>query len=168
MGATYFVTSRLADSLPATVLQQWHEERKQWLKQRGVSSAEELDRLSPTNQREFKRIFTAKWHQRLDAGYGGCVLKEPEVAQALTEEFIKGHSTDDWLDAWVIMPNHWHVLVAPCRCGTLSSILQRWKGTSAKRINQLLNRHGTLWQKEAFDHIVRNNGSSLKSVGNEG
>jgi hypothetical protein len=31
-GATYFVTFRLADSLPADVLAQWRDERAAWLK----------------------------------------------------------------------------------------------------------------------------------------
>ena len=155
-GVTYFVTSRLADSLPSWVMQQWREERLHWLLRHGVRSEAAHDSLSPSKQREFKRIFTARWHQRLDAGYGGCVLKEAEVAQALAEEFTKGHSLDYWLDAWVIMPNHFHVLVAPFQRTSLSSIQQRWKGASAKRINQRLKRQGQLWQKEAFDHIVRN------------
>jgi REP element-mobilizing transposase RayT len=59
------------------------------------------------------------------------------------------------IDAWVIMPNHFHALVEPVEKQTLGSILQRWKGTSARRINQMSGRSGSLWQAEAFDHIVR-------------
>ena len=54
------------------------------------------------------------------------------------------------------MPNHLHVLVEPAPDTTLGAIQQRWKGSSSRKINQLLSRHGPIWQKEAFDHIVRN------------
>ena len=58
------------------------------------------------------------------------------------------------LDAWVVMPNHWHALLAP-EGRKLGDVLQAWKGGSAFAINRLLNRDGVLWQKEAYDHIVR-------------
>ena len=38
---------------------------------------------------------------------------------------------------------------------SLSSILQSWKGFSAREINRLLGRKGALWMDENFDHIVR-------------
>lgn len=156
MGVTYFVTSRLADSLPVSVIKEWEEERLQWLSRHGIRSVAALRSLSSAKQREFKRLFIGKWHQRLDVGHGACLLREPTVADILVEELVARHSFDYGMDAWVIMPNHFHVLVSPTKTRSLSSIQQRWKGGSAKRINQLLNRHGTLWQKEAFDHIVRN------------
>jgi len=55
---------------------------------------------------------------------------------------------------WVIMPNHLHALVAPEE-HTLGAVLQSWKGGSAFEINRLHGRSGPLWQKEAYDHIVR-------------
>ena len=156
MGVTYFVTSRLADSIPHWVVQRWNEERRQWLLWEGVDSDVEMDRLSSAKQREFKRILTRKWHQCLDVGHGDCILKNPDAARLLAEELTRGHATGYTLDAWVIMPNHWHVLVAPWQCDSLSSIQQRWKGRAARRINGCMKREGQLWQKEAFDHIVRN------------
>jgi REP element-mobilizing transposase RayT len=48
-----------------------------------------------------------------------------------------------------------HALVEPLEKHTLGAILQRWKGASARMINQVLRRSGTLWQAETFDHIVR-------------
>jgi REP element-mobilizing transposase RayT len=156
MGVTYFVTSRLADSIPHWVVQRWEEERRQWLLREGVDSDVEMDRLSSAKRLEFKRTFTAKWHRWLDIGYGNCVLKESDVAQVLIKEITRGHPIDYTLDAWVLMPNHFHALVNPSQRTNLSSIQQRWKGASAMRINHLLKREGQLWQKEAFDHIVRN------------
>ena len=54
------------------------------------------------------------------------------------------------------MPNHVHVLVSPQGEHTLSEIVQNWKSYTAHAVNGLLGRKGTFWQKESFDHIVRN------------
>ncbi len=35
-GATYFITFRLADSIPESVARHWHEERVAWLRQQGL------------------------------------------------------------------------------------------------------------------------------------
>jgi putative transposase len=47
------------------------------------------------------------------------------------------------------------VLIEPAKDTLLGKVVQSWKGASAREINKLTGRHGTLWQKEAFDHIVR-------------
>jgi 5-methyltetrahydrofolate--homocysteine methyltransferase len=53
------------------------------------------------------------------------------------------------------MPNHVHFLIKPRESYSLSKILQGIKSASAKEINILLGREGSLWQKESYDHIVR-------------
>ncbi len=105
---------------------------------------------------EFQETFTAKWHRMLDAGHGKCVLKDPVIASILVKELIKGHLESYRLDAWVIMPNHFHSLLEPAiGAASLSKIMQQWKGASARHINAALGRRGTLWQDEPFEHIVR-------------
>ena len=66
-----------------------------------------------------------------------------------------GHGESYHLDAWVIMPNRLHALVEPMEGQTLGGIVKRWKGGSARKINLACGRTGSLWQAEAFDHIVR-------------
>ena len=56
----------------------------------------------------------------------------------------------------VVAANHVHVLVTPLGGWELSKILHSWKSFTANRINARLGRTGALWQKESFDHIVRN------------
>ena len=56
---------------------------------------------------------------------------------------------------FVIMPNHVHWLLLPLQGYALESVLQSVKLWSARRINALLGRAGTFWQKESHDHIVR-------------
>ncbi len=155
-GVTYFVTSRLADAMPASVLSRWNEERQAWLHKHHLKSYEQVSSLSKEKQQEFQRIFTAEWHRWLDAGHGDCVLKDAEIARMLVDEMVKGVSEYYDLDAWVVMPNHFHGLVSPNNGVSLSKIMQGWKGASARAINLRLNRTGvSLWQDEPFDHIVR-------------
>ncbi|HKV95358.1 MAG TPA: transposase [Candidatus Angelobacter sp.] len=64
------------------------------------------------------------------------------------------------LHACVIMPTHVHLLFT---CSEnehgdpfpLAVVMKGINGTSARRINQLLNRRGQLWQDESFDRIMR-------------
>ncbi|KJU80663.1 transposase [Ectopseudomonas oleovorans] len=56
--------------------------------------------------------------------------------------------------AWVLMPDHLHWLIA-LQHGSLSDLMRRIKGRSAKRINQLTKRQGKLWQDGFHDRALR-------------
>ena len=57
-------------------------------------------------------------------------------------------------EAWVIMPNHVHMLIQP---HVAVPTLMRWlKGSTAYAANKLLNRTGQrFWQDESYDHYLR-------------
>ncbi len=57
--------------------------------------------------------------------------------------------------AFVVMPNHVHLLIKPSGDKTLSDIIQSIKRFSSLQINRKLAREGRVWQKEYFDRIVR-------------
>ena len=154
-GVTYFITSRLADSMPRERLEQWCEERAAWLKARGLHSVAELDQLPARERHDVHRHFTAEWHRWLDAGYGACVLCAPEIRKILVAGMMQHHGERYDLNAWVVMPNHLHALVTPLAQWTLGAIVQGWKGGSARAINLRLGKTGRLWQAEPYDHIVR-------------
>lgn len=64
------------------------------------------------------------------------------------------------LHAAVVMPNHVHLLFTALEGDngepfSLAEIMKGIKGVSARRINQLLRRRGSLWQDESFDRIMR-------------
>lgn len=64
------------------------------------------------------------------------------------------------LFAAVIMPNHAHLLFTLLENDhgepySLAEVMKGIKGTSARNINKLLSRNGTLWQDESFDRITR-------------
>ena len=59
------------------------------------------------------------------------------------------------LHAFVVMPNHVHVLLTPRL--PPSRLLQSLKGFTAREANRILGRTGEpFWQRESYDHWVRN------------
>jgi len=149
-GCIYFVTFRTDDSIPADVLAQWQEERAAWM-------ARHPEPHDAVTAREYHRQFTARTHRYLDAGHGNCPFRLPSARRIVVEILRKLDGAEDGyaLDAFVVMPNHVHVLVAPQGSAGLSEIGQVWKRVSAHRVNKLLGQRGTLWQHESWDHIVR-------------
>ncbi|MBW7863753.1 MAG: transposase [Candidatus Hydrogenedentes bacterium] len=147
-GALYFVTFRLADSIPQDKLGQWELEKNQWLKRNPAPH-------TPEQLWEFWNLFPGRFHRWLDAGHGACVLGSPAVKELLNGVLRHFDGERYGLGAHVVMPNHVHAVVSPLPGFKLSAILHGWKSYSANRINTLLGRAGTLWQKESFDHIVR-------------
>jgi D-tyrosyl-tRNA(Tyr) deacylase len=147
-GCTYFVTFRLADSLPQEKLRQWHAEREAWL-------AQHPEPHDDAKRAEFQRLFVDRLQQWLDAGYGECWLRRPEIA-TLVQQALKYFDGQRYvLGEFVIMPNHVHVLVSPLGEWTLEQILHSWKSFTAHEINHRLGRTGAVWQPEYFDRIVR-------------
>ncbi len=147
-GATYFVTFRTADSMPAERVEQWKAERAVWLKQHPEPHDAAV-------RREYHKLFHERWQNWLDESHGACHLANPEIKR-LVENALRHFDGDRYrLDEFVVMPNHVHALITPLGEHALSEILQNWKSFTAHEINKRLNLAGAFWQKESFDHIVR-------------
>ncbi|MCX6995953.1 MAG: Mur ligase family protein [Kiritimatiellaeota bacterium] len=148
-GATYFVTFRTADSLPQEKIEQWIRERSAWLQQHSEPH-------TAAERQEYHALFSERFETWLDTGYGACLLGQPD-ARRIVEETLRHFDGERYrLDAFVIMPNHVHVLVAPLGEHRLSEIVRSWKSYSAHEIGKLSGQSGAIWQKEYFDHMVRN------------
>jgi REP element-mobilizing transposase RayT len=147
-GVTYFVTFRLADSVPQTRLDLWRREQAEWLARHPEPHDE------PTRHLYYER-FVARFQKWLDGGYGECVLARPDIREIVAQALSYFEGSRYLLREWVIMPNHVHAVVSPTIDHGLSDILHSWKSYSANVINRLLGRTGPLWHKESFDHIVR-------------
>jgi len=147
-GRTYFVTFRLADSLPAAVAERIREERLRWLR-------ENPEPHTPQQRAQYYRLFSKQLDDKLDAGLGSCVLRQVAVRNIVRDALYYFDGERYCLHDWVIMPNHVHVLLTLMEAEDLSKVLHSIKSFSAKKINGLLGRSGQLWQKESFDHIVR-------------
>jgi menaquinone-specific isochorismate synthase len=59
------------------------------------------------------------------------------------------------LFAWVVMPNHVHALFQPETGHDLAEILGAWKSVSTRLINKVRDRRGSVWQRESYDHLIR-------------
>lgn len=149
-GATYFVTYRLADSLPQGKLDELAQLRQEW--ERHHPSPWTKEDLDEIDHQVVERV--EHW---LDQGMGSCVLKDPACASLLREAMLHFDGTRYELGAFVVMPNHVHALVRPLACldHPLERVLGSWKQFSAKRINERLGSTGGLWQEESYDRIVR-------------
>ena len=146
-GGTYFVTFRLADSLPRDVVIR--------LKTKAPLAAGKLsdEDARRAADREYFRAFEAA----LDSAHGACWLRRPEIAGLVENTLLHCDGTRYRLSAWAIMPNHVHTVVTPLPGITLSAILHSWKSFTAKEANKLLpeKTEREFWQRESFDRLCR-------------
>ncbi|HMB84323.1 MAG TPA: transposase [Terriglobales bacterium] len=149
--ATYFITFRLADSLPQSVLDCIESER-----QAIVKTASGLRRdLSADERTRIQRLSTPVIERFLDSGAGACHLQNSAIAEEVAKALRYFDEKRYRLFAWCIMPNHVHVVARLFPGNTLATVLHSWKSFSAKRANQILGPHGVFWQREYYDHLIR-------------
>lgn len=130
---TQLVTFMLDDSFPVTRRAEWEPVLK------------EPDLSQRRRQLE-------AW---LDRGHGKCWLRRPAIADTVMAVLRASDGTDCRLRAWVIMPNHVH-LVVDVLDTPLAKLLNIWKGKSARAANESLGRSGRFWQPDYFDSLIRN------------
>ncbi|MGJ8652882.1 MAG: transposase [Opitutaceae bacterium] len=145
----YFTTFRLSDSIPQGKLRIWRADYNQWLFRNPKPWSDE-------QAQEYQEHFARKIEHWLDQNHGNCLLRNQQCQQIVEDCLLKFNHTRYRLDAFTIATNHVHVLVTTMADTTLSEVLKSWKGVSARGINKALGKQGTIWQKETYDHIVRN------------
>ena len=134
-GTRQFVTFRLADALPLSALIPKPGQRPSFTTDEAVLRIESL----------------------LDDSVGRCELALPEIAE-LVERSLWHHDGIRYrLEAWVIMPNHVHVLLEIWDTPLLR-VVKSWKGYTATQANRILGRRGTFWQRDYFDRYIRGDG----------
>ena len=132
-----FMTFRLFDSLPKAVLIQWKEDLK-------------LEKSA-----EAESIMRRRVEAYLDQGHGSCYLRNVEVATMVQSALLFHDRLKYRLSAWVVMPNHVHLLCTPLG-HSLAQIMHSIKSFTSSEANKMLNRKGRFWQKEYFDRYIRN------------
>ena len=148
----YFVTFRLADSLPQKVSEQLRSEREQTEK-----ILTSLDReLSFSEKQKIDKLFSEKVDEYLDQNFGECHLRKPEIAKILADAIKHFDGSRYHLYAWCVMPNHVHLVFRTIQRHKLDDILHSWKSYTAHEINKTLGKEGRVWQREYYDHLVRN------------
>jgi putative transposase len=160
-GAIYWITFRLADSIPREKYEVWKVARDEW-------SDAFPKPWSESVWTEYRLLFGDQWDTWLDEGMGSCALARADVREEVKTCLLRFEGERLALHAAVIMPTHVHLLLEPLadpsggdRQGEmpvfhdLSTILKGIKGASARAVNKVLGTSGTFWLDESFDHIVR-------------
>jgi putative transposase len=132
-GTAIFLTWRLYGSLPAAIVQNVQSQKL-------------------AAGRQF-----ARFDRHLDrAQLGPFWLRDPAIADSVVETLRKGEEMlhQYALRAYVVMPNHVHLLVVPR--APIPRITRSIKGVTSRNANRLLRRTGSpFWQDESFDHWIR-------------
>lgn len=142
LGLIQSVTFRLADSLP---------------KARLLELEAELSSIPLGGHESHRRRRIEAW---LDAGMGCCALRHAGAAACGRDVLLHFHGQRYELIAWVIMPNHVHVLIDPLT--PLFRIVQAWKSVSSRRLLEENERWGLglpdprhVWMREYWDRYIR-------------
>ncbi len=121
-GLTQFVTFHVADSFPAALRSEW-------------AALHEIE--DDIERREQLQAY-------LDKGRGECPLRRPEIGGLVDGAFRFNHGQTYELRAWVVMPNHIHVLFK-VDLKPMGKVIADWKEYTAREANQLLGRRGHFW-----------------------
>ncbi len=146
--AWVFITWRLADSVPTGLMEKWRGERDEWIECHPKP-------WDDTTESEFYRLFSTQLENWMDQGMGECVLKNPECAEVVGKVIMHFDRDRYLIDSFVVMPNHVHLLVRLVPGFPLEKIVHSWKRYSARQINEVLGRSGSLWHKRYWDTLVR-------------
>src|SRR5713226_7085512 len=131
------ITFRLHDSMPQTLLEKWKQELAR-------------------EPEDFDEKLRYRIDAYLDRGVGACYLADERIAALVQSALLHFDGQRYRLSAWVLMPNHVHLLAAPCLAHSLSDIMHSIKSYTAQEANRLLGRKGNFWFEDYFDRYIRN------------
>lgn len=131
-GVTQFVTFQLLDSFP-------------------VTRRAEFEAILKEPDDSAKRRKLEVW---LDRGHGECWFRRRDVAEIVEKILLEADGRDYRMQAWVVMPNHVHLVVDVWDV-PLVKLINGWKGKSSREANQLLGRSGKFWQEDYYDTLIR-------------
>jgi putative DNA methylase len=169
-GYAHFITYRLADSIPESLLQKWRGERAQSMRQAASLPYEARSEL----RYKIERRFFKRYDNYLDRRCEQSLLTDARVGKVIRENLYHHHGSKYELLAYCVMPNHVHLLLQPFQTAgaeqtlteplsderpdsssPLAAIMHSLKSFTANKANEALARTGPFWQHESYDHWVR-------------
>ena len=180
VGATLFVTFRLAGSIPKAIVR-YYKAQSEWLKDQlrrvdGISGetpsadhASWLFQIDKLNREWFLKCEEILHREAV----GPTWLRDERIAATVAENLHRLDGDAYRLDAFTIMSNHVHTVFRPFfnkelieevlrsqasivdGVAPLAKIMQTIKGRSARACNLTLGRSGGFWDHESFDHVIR-------------
>ena len=121
----------LADSFPQTVLRAWMNE---------------LAKSSPSNM---DAVLRRRIERYLDQGYGSCALRDARVAAMVQKSLLHFDGERYRLSAWVVMPNHVHVLLTP-DLGMVTVNNHETLEIIHLEANKMLRQTGQFWMEDTL------------------
>ncbi len=97
---------------------------------------------------EYHRRFNARIEHWLDQGMGACLFADADARRVLADCLMRFEGERVKHEAWVIMPNHVHVLFSPLV--PMEKLIQAWKSHSARVLGK-----GSIWQRNYRDTLIR-------------
>lgn len=169
-GATYFITMRLAGTLP----QETRDKLKhfQLIYEKKLASSGDLrnKKIADIRLEKQRRIFK-KYEDVLDGAEVGPTWLDQIAIAEIVETSLKFRNGSHYdLISYCIMPNHVHVVLAmngehgDQNESALSKVLRNLKSYTAQIANRELGRTGAFWQAESYDHVVRDSDELLRIV----
>ena len=147
-GAKQALTYRLWDSIPQ-------------------SEAQKI-KMTVANSRPDMKDYTVRrlMETCLNSGFGSGLLKYPEIAKIVLNNWLENDGKAYDLYEWVIMPNHVHLLFRPYPGYSLYDIITSWKSHTSLLIRQtdiycqaVKDYPGDLkqsvWSLDYFDRVIR-------------
>lgn len=131
------INLRLTDSLPQIVLKRWKDE------------------LAKNPMTTGEAVLRRRIERYLDQGYGRCELRDRRVARMVQDALLHFDNQRYRLSAWVLMPNHAHLLLTPIISWSLSEIMKSLKSYTSHEANKILGRNGQFWMEDYFDRYIR-------------
>jgi len=153
-GHWHFVTIRCQGSLPEPAQLKIGEIR------------EALNRVDAQSKEflQLQRRYFLTAEKYLDVDRGFAPFRDGQACKLCLNAFTSMEEEGWNVGEAVIMPNHLHALIRKEQgIFSLKQILQRFKGRSAKWINQHLDRSGRFWQEDWFDRWMRHEGEVEKA-----
>ena len=162
------ITYRLGDSLPRSASVSLasslgHEERCE----RDARAPKKVASTSE-DRAERRELF----EQELNKGYGSCILRDEEIAGIVVDawKYFDGERYD--LLAYVVMPNHVHVMIKTYVGFSLPNVVHSWKSFTGHEIGKILrgrgeserDARGPIWQKDYFDRFIRDEEHFVQAV----
>jgi putative transposase len=151
-----FITYRLKFTLPKSILREISTLRNEW--QTRYRSLSTLDKQHMQKNKDYTNF--CQFDELLaKSNEIPQILHRPDLTDVISLAYKYFDNRYYELLSYCIMPNHVHVLIIPILQSdvpvvSLAHINYSWKRYTANKINKILNRKGSFWQAESYDHLI--------------
>ncbi len=155
---TFFITYRLAGSLPTFLIRQ--------LKAIYTVQKIQPDKLDSEKKELLRQKYFDAFNLELDKNLNEPHwLKNEKVASIVIQSLLFNNNKHYTLWCACLMSNHVHILLSTLpQSPLLNIILQNHKKFTAVQSNKILGRSGAFWAEESFDTLIRNNAHFFRAI----